>query len=355
MTRANAKSALSAVIISIPFYAAMPAFAQSTSLRARLMTLQGDDNINATSVNTKGVIVATVYAGITDAPSGVKIDGKIVTALPAPTGWGALNPRVINDKGDILGWARHAGSGALNGTDMFLLQSGSFNTAYQSTLIEPGSNISGDMPLPMALTNNLKVSFNTLYSLSGPVGTSYGKPPHFKSVPPLNRFVHVNSINESGMVAGVSYSFSGISSVFEGVAGNFSTVAPPNASRVAGGWLNASGTLAGSFEDTSGAWHGFVYQAGAYTVFDMPEAASTISVNAINDSGRVVGSFIASNGTQRGFLYNGSVVTAFGRFPGSDTLTLAIGNGGAILLSDEIPASEPKFLSYKVSCAGSGC
>ena len=354
MTATNAKLALYSVIIAISFVMVVPAFAQTTKLPLRLLTIQGDDNINATSVNTSGAIVATLYAGITDAPSGVEIVGKTVTTLPQPDGWAGFNPRVINDRGDILGWARHAGSGSLNGTDMFLLKGGSFNGAYQSTLIEPGSNIASDMPLPMALTNNLKVSFNTLYSLSGPVGTSYGKPPHFKNVPPLNRFVHVNSINQSGTIAGVSYSFSGISSVFEGIKGNFSTIAPPNASRVAGGWLNNNGALAGSFEDTNG-WHGFVYQGDTYTVFDMPEAASTISTNAINDSGRVVGSFIASNGTQRGFLYNGSTVTAFGRFPGADTLTPAIGNGGTILLSDEIPASEPKFLSYKVMCSGAGC
>jgi probable HAF family extracellular repeat protein len=354
MTAANPKLSLSTVIISITFIMGAPAHAQSTKLPLRLITIQGDDNINATSVNAQGTIVATLYAGITDAVSGVKIVGKTVTTLPQPDGWAGFNPRVINDKGDILGWARHAGTGQLNGTDMFLLQGTTFNTAYQYPLIEPGSNIAGDNPLPMDLTNNLKVSFNTLVSLSGPVGTSYGKPPHLKNVPPLNRFVHVNSINESGTVAGVSYSFSGISSVYEGVKGAFTTIAPPNASRVAGGWLNKSGALAGSFEDTTG-WHGFVYAGGTYTVFDMPVTATSISTTAINNAGRVVGSFVAANGTQRAFLYNGSMVTAFGRFPETDTITLAIGNGGTILVSDEIPASDPKFLSYKVTCSGVGC
>ena len=331
---------------------AAQAQAAATVFHLKPIVLQGDDNFNATYVNAKGVIVGTLYAGITDDPGGVEIDGTKVTNLPAPAGFAALNPRVINDNGAILGWSR--GSGQLAGTFLFLYNDGSYDPAYGGVLIYPGSNISNDMPLQMQLTNDLEVSFSSLIDLTGPIGAHYGKPPNLKEVPAMNRFTHINSVFQ-GNAAGNTYSFSGISTVYLGVKGKFTAVTPPNSRSAAGGYLNSKGALAGNFEDSSGRYHGFVYQGGAFTVFDMPVAASKVTVNAINDRGRVVGSYTSSNGVQHGFLYNGNTVTGFGSYPSSDNVTLAIGNNGAIVLSAQIPASEPKFLSYRVVCDGSGC
>ena len=326
--------------------------AAATVFHLKPIVVQGDDNFYATSVNAKGVIVGTVYAGITDAPTGTVIDGSKVTSLPAPSGFPGFSPRVINDNGAILGFAR--GTGQLAGTFLFLYNNGSFDPNYGGALIEPGSNISYDLPLQMQLTNDLEISYNTLLDLTGPIGDHYGKPPNVKLVPQMNRFTHINSVYQ-GSAAGNTYSFNGISSVYLGVKGKFTTVTPPNSRSAAGGYLNSKGALAGNFEDTSGKNHGFVYQGGSFTVFDMPVAATDVTVNAINDKGRVVGTYTSSNGAQHGFLYNGKTVTGFGSFSDQYTITVAIGNNGGMVLSEQLAYNPLKFLSYRVVCDGAGC
>lgn len=328
------------------------AAAKQPQFGAKPIVINGNDDFNATSVNAKGVIVGTLFDPTTGAATAEQIQHGTATSLPNPGGsFGAFAPAVINDHGDILGSAKNSSEGL---TEMFLLQGGNFNSTYEEPLVEPG-DASNAPPLPLWLTNNLKVSFNVIVSISGPIGTDFGRPPHLHHVPPQNRFTHINSINESSTVAGTSYSFNGITAVYLGQGKTYTTITPPNAKNVLGGFVNDSGVLAGSFEDTSNAWHGFTWKNGSFTTFDIPGATGKVTADAINRQGRVVGVYVDSSGNQHAFLWNGSAVSTFGKFGASDAVTVAIGNTGIMALSDQANGNGTQYKSYRVICSGTGC
>src|ERR1700757_4250991 len=58
--------------------------------------------------------------------------------------------------------------------------------------------------------------------------------------------------------------------------------------------VNASGQVVGSYNDSGGSAHGFLYSGGTYTTFNDPDAGNggdTIP-DGINNLGQVVGTFI---------------------------------------------------------------
>lgn len=334
--------------------AAMPCAATGpTKFVIRPITINGNTDFNATSINAAGTIVGTLYDNAASTQTAVEISNGTATALRNPGGsFGPFFPRVVDDAGDVLGYASNTGLGL---TDMFLLQAGNFNSAYQAALVEP-SDASGVPPLPLGLATNLKVSFDTIYSISGPIGTSYGRPPDYRSVPSQNRYTQVNSINKSGMVAGTAFSLNGISAVYTGKGKTFTTITPPNAKSVIGGYINDANTVAGSYADNANTWHGFTYTGGTVTTFDMPEANNRVTVTGINRSGRVVGVYTDSTGKQQhGFLWNGTTAYSFGKYRAANTVILAIGNKGGIVVSDQNDASTDSYRSESVICRGQGC
>jgi probable HAF family extracellular repeat protein len=345
---------LAAVAAILPGLAAQ---AQTTKFAIKPIVIAGDDNVQATALNDAGVIVGSLYAGITDTESGFSIAGNTYTMLPAPnTSGNGFNPRAIDAAGNIFGWGHTTIGSAGAALTYYLSNNGTYNTSYQSIVVAPGSFEAHIIPVAMGLNAKGEVFFNTIYSLSGPVGSNYGKPPNYRSAPPVDRFTEIESLNLSGEIVVEGFSFNGVTSLFVGSGQAFTQVLPAGSINTRGGLLNDGGSVAGSYTDASRALHGFVYRAGAYKTFDMPEAASAIFVTAINNSGRVVGTYTArSNGKQHGFLYNESTVSTFGAFAGPDTVKLAINNKGAIVVADQIYTQTPKYLSYRVSCSGAGC
>jgi probable HAF family extracellular repeat protein len=157
------------------------------------------------------------------------------------------------------------------------------------------------------------------------------------------------------MIAGTSFSLSGIRTMFEGKGKNFSSVLPPGSINTLGGFLNNTGAIAGSYIDASRAYHGFVYQSGTYTTFDMPVTASEIAVTGIDDNGRVVGYYTSVTKPKvHAFLYNGSTVSTFGDFPQYNNVAVVINNSGVMAVSSQWPNAN-KYLSYRVTCSGTGC
>ncbi len=331
--------------------------AQTTTFAIKPIVIAGDDNVQATALNDAGVIVGSLYAGITDAESGFSIAGNTVTTLPAPnTSGNGFNPRAIDAAGNIYGWGHTAIGTAGAALTYYLSSNGTYNTNYQSIVVAPGSFEPHIIPVAMGLNAKGEVFFNTIYSLSGPVGSNYGKPPNYRSAPPIDRFTEIESLNLSGEIVVEGYSFNGVTSLFVGSGQSFTQVLPAGSINTRGGLLNDGGSVAGSYLDASRAPHGFVYRAGVYKTFDMPEAASAVTVTGFNNSGRVVGTYTASsNGNQHGFLFNESTVSTFGAFAGLDTVKLAISNKGAIIVADQINTQTPKYLSYRVTCSGAGC
>jgi probable HAF family extracellular repeat protein len=61
---------------------------------------------------------------------------------------------------------------------------------------------------------------------------------------------------------------------------------------------NNNGEVVGSFVDSGGNTHGFVYEGGAYTQYDAPGSSQTAAfgvsgtfINGVNDAGSFVGFF----------------------------------------------------------------
>jgi probable HAF family extracellular repeat protein len=326
------------------------AAAELAKFAIKPIAINGNSDFNATAINAAGTIVGALFDA-NGTETGMQISGGTATALPNPgEPFTTFFPRLIDDSGDILGYSNDP---ALGLTDMFLLQSGMFNTAYTYAVIEPG-NATGVPPLPMGLTRNLKVSFNTILTLSAPVATHYGRPPHFQNVPQQDQYTQINSINSAGIVAGIAFSQSGPSAVYTGKGTAFTTITPPNAKSVMGGYINDANIVAGSFVDAANAWHGFTYAGGTVTTFDMPEANSRVTVTGINRAGRVVGVYTDSTGAQHAFLWNGSTVYSFGKYRAGHVVVTAIGNKGGMVVSEQDPRTGV-YRSESVACRGQGC
>ncbi len=345
-SRALALTCSLALLATAPAATAQPARFAITPI-----VIDGNTDFDATSINAAGTIVGALFDTKTRTETGMQISGGTAAALPNPTEpFTTFYPRVIDDSGDVLGYSNDPTLGL---TDMFLLQSGSFNTAYTYAVVEPG-NATGVPPLPMGLAKNRKVSFNIILTLSAPVETNYGRPPKFHNVPRQDQYTQVNSINSAGIVAGIAFSQNGPSAVYTGKGTAFTTIMPPNAASVMGGYINDANTVAGSFVDTANAWHGFTYTGGKVTVFDMPQANSRVTVTGINRAGRVVGVYTDSTGAQHGFLWNGSTVYSFGHYRAGRAVTVAIGNKGGMVVSEQDPRTS-LYRSESVTCRGQGC
>ena len=334
------------------------AHAKTTRFSLKQLLVAGDDNVQATAINDSGVIVGTVYAGITDAATGISIVGNTTTLLPAPSSvTPAFYPRAINANGDIFGYGLNAAFGS---AVSFLLQGGTYNTAYQEPVIGLGNAAGRVVPQAMGLTANDEIFYNTITSISGALLNEYGTPPNFMQVAKTNRYTLIQGINNAGTVAGTEFSFSGVHTMFEGQGANFTAVLPPGSINTLGGYLNNTGAIAGSYVDAAHVYHGFVYQSGAYTTFDMPVAASEISVTGINDAGRVVGHYTSvANPHIHAFLYNGTTVSTFGNFPQYNNVDVVVNNNGLMAVSSNWPylGNGPinKYVSYRVTCSGTGC
>jgi probable HAF family extracellular repeat protein len=89
--------------------------------------------------------------------------------------------------------------------------------------------------------------------------------------------------------------------------------------------INDRGEVVGTYDDSGGTEHGFLYDNGAFTTLDVPGAVSRygIGVAAINDRGEVVGSYFTSSG-EHGFIYDDGTYTTLNA-PGApgDVFTFA--------------------------------
>ncbi|WP_407179667.1 FG-GAP-like repeat-containing protein [Bradyrhizobium sp. STM 3562] len=127
-------------------------------------------------------------------------------------------------------------------------------------------------------------------------------------------------ISASGEVAGTYWDSNGTPHGFiynNRVFTNFSDPAAGGVNTlgtyVAG--INASGVVAGTYYDSSGVSHGFTYSNGVFTNFDAPNASSLFgtTVWGINDAGQVVGSYEDGNDLQHGFIATPTTTGALGQ------------------------------------------
>src|SRR5262245_2001904 len=116
----------------------------------------------------------------------------------------------------------------------------------------------------------------------------------------------VNGINANGAMAGIFVDASGrVHGYFRSPFGDGTPLDPPGSIRSHGGFLNARAQVVGVYRDAEQTRHGFVWQAGAFTTFDEPDAAKPLGTVplGINDQGQIVGDYVDRNdGVRRGFL-----------------------------------------------------
>jgi hypothetical protein len=133
-------------------------------------------------------------------------------------------------------------------------------------------------------------------------------------------------------------------------AQTFTTFDAPNAQSTNPAAINASGTVAGSFQDAKGS-HGFVRQSnGTITTFDVPGSTGT-GATGIDDAGLIVGFSNGPTATQgyfshvtRGFLRSPTgTIQLFDCFQGTGgnpgaswTTPVAINNKGAVVGSCDV-------------------
>jgi hypothetical protein len=336
--------------------------AGSTQFTTKQIVIDGDINVDATALNDGGTVVGTMFANITDAPVGFVLKGRALSVLPPPYDPnGGPYPQAIDKTGNIVGWA---GRGTGDFPNLFYWDAGTkkYDTSYNIALNTTYGTGADHIVNAVGLGANGEVFFNLIYSFSSSDRPEFGTPGHFKVVPLLSRFVRLNSINATGDVAGIAFSSTGPGSVFMHSTHGYKLLVPPGAQKADGGFINASGAVAGSHANPGasplapGLWHGFVYAAGQYTTFDMPENASAVTVTGFSDTGRVVGVYkSAATGRQRAFLYNGSTVSTFGNYGPFENVNVAINNRSAIVVARQFSDPKPNYESYSVTCSGAGC
>ena len=129
---------------------------------------------------------------------------------------------------------------------------------------------------------------------------------------------------------------------------------PPGATAAFGGWVNDANQVAGSYQDSKRILHGFVFQKGSYTSYDLPVHPDALTTHSIDGTGRVVGTNVEGK-TQFAFIYAAGGVTKLRPFPAADTVHVAVSPAGAyIVISDT--KSDGTAQSWIATCnAGTGC
>ncbi len=126
----------------------------------------------------------------------------------------------------------------------------------------------------------------------------------------------LQDLNDSGTIVGTYTDTSGIFHGFRLNAGNFTTIDFPGAVATVAGGINNLGQIVGNYDDVSGITHGFLLSAGNFTTIDFPGTSDLTTASGISANGEIVGFFFDNNGVLHGFsLIAGNFSTV--DFPGA--------------------------------------
>jgi probable HAF family extracellular repeat protein len=95
--------------------------------------------------------------------------------------------------------------------------------------------------------------------------------------------------------------------------------------------VNDQGDIIGDYKNAAGISHGFVYRDGTYTTLDAPGAIST-TLSDINSTGEIVGNYTATDGTHHAFLAMPTVIAGTRQNGGNGRDNL-VGNAGNDVLN----------------------
>ena len=108
--------------------------------------------------------------------------------------------------------------------------------------------------------------------------------------------------------------------------------------------------VVGTYLDAAGASHAFLYDNGAFTTLDHPDAALPRGTSAYGISGNLIsGAFVNSSGQTFGFLYDGSDWTTLAHPPGGGarTDTFARGVSGDTVVGYYIESAATRGFVYE--------
>jgi hypothetical protein len=153
----------------------------------------------------------------------------------------------------------------------------------------------------------------------------------------------IGPINNSGDVTGAYADASGVYHCYlRTPTGHFTYINDPNAGAVPnldegtiGSDINDNNDVVGTYVDSEGVYHGFLYYDGRYTTVDVPGATDTI-VDGANDLGVMIGNYYDSAGVSHGFIDFHGFITRFeapgaGDVYGTGTIPATISNDGVAI------------------------
>jgi probable HAF family extracellular repeat protein len=106
---------------------------------------------------------------------------------------------------------------------------------------------------------------------------------------------------------------------------------PPGSAYAFAFGLNNGGKVVGSFTDSVGAYHGFIYDGAKYKIVTFPKSASFTQTNGINDSNVVVGDYTTADGLNHGFFLRAGKLTSYDVTKGVSTRIYAINDAGTFV------------------------
>lgn len=124
----------------------------------------------------------------------------------------------------------------------------------------------------------------------------------------------------------------------------YTTIAYPGAAQTVVSGINASGTVAGTYTDSSGNTHAFTWSAGKFTTIASPSGYS-INAAGINDAGSVTGAYQDASGFSVGYIYSkGALATITS--DGNESTMFAINTAGEAVGSTSTYLSQVTDFSY---------
>lgn len=240
----------------------------------------------ATAINASGAIAGLYFDGSHRAHGFVRNPDGTFVFFDSPLS-SVIYPASINDAGEIAGYyldGNFGGSGNAGSHGFVRMPGGTFTTF--DAPIDPSNSNPGTIPLSINSTGQI-------------TGTYY-----------------VCNPND----VGIGQSAICTNGFLQQADGTIVPFAAPNGQgNTSVGGINATGTIAGYFTDsTDFSRHGFLRAPdGTFTIIDVPGASATVTVAAINSSGEVAGSFFAAGGPLHNFLRTADGTFAVFDVPGA--------------------------------------
>ena len=260
----------------------------------------------------------------------------VFTTLPTPAGAAGVQPMGINYAGQIVGLTIGSNGSFLGG---FVYSGGTYapfndplagngpNQFTGPTAINNSGQIVGTYPDSNGTFHAFLYSGSSFTTLPTPTGAAWVQP---------------KGINDAGQIVGLTIGSNG--SFLGGFLYSGGTYAPFNDPLAGNGpnqftgptAINNSG-LVGTYPDSNGTFHAFLYSGSSFTTLPTPTGAAWVQPMGINDAGQIVGLTIGSDGSfLGGFLYSGDTYAPFndplaGNGPNQFTGPTAINDLGQIV------------------------